>query len=94
MKNFEMVNMNKLKGNVEALEHLYLISPLQCKLIGEVSQALTTLSKEFEKESKGKSIESDEKLQAMTFEYIRACHNVEKVFDDALKTLEISGFKF
>jgi len=94
MKKFEMVNMNKLKSNTKALEHLYLVSPAQCKIIGDVSESLTILSKEFERESKGKCIESDEKLQMMALQYYRACQKTEEVFGDALKTLELTDYKF
>jgi len=91
---FEMTNMKKLKNNASALEHLYLVSPAQCKLIGDVSEALTTLSKEFERASKGKCIESDEKLQMMALEYYRACQKAEEVFGSALEILKLTDFKF
>ena len=94
MNKLEMVNMNKLKDNPEALEQLYLISPLQCEVLEEVAGALKILSKEYERETKDKCIESDENLQIMALEYIRACHNAEEVFSNAVKTLELSGYKF
>lgn len=93
MGKFEMKNMNKLKNNTEALEHLYLVSPAQCKLVGDVSEALTTLSKEFEREVEGKDIDTDEKLKMMALAYFRACANAEEIFTNAIKTLNLTGFK-
>jgi len=91
---FEMKNMNKFKKNEAALEHLSIVSPNMLEILVDVTKAINILNKEFERESEGKDIKEDKKLQLMSLEYLKACNDAEKIFGQAIKILELTGFEF